>query len=55
MAKVKLPMQRTHHRACTLCEAGCGFGQGFHFYRPMDGETAAQALRTAYDFRGTGD
>ncbi|WP_307831422.1 putative bifunctional diguanylate cyclase/phosphodiesterase [Nucisporomicrobium flavum] len=45
----------TADQARGLAAMGCGFGQGFHFYRPMDGEAAAEALRTAYDFYGTGD
>ncbi|GAA2502911.1 putative bifunctional diguanylate cyclase/phosphodiesterase [Winogradskya humida] len=35
----------TAEQARVLADMGCGYGQGYHFYRPLDGAVAAEALR----------
>ncbi|MFI7599929.1 putative bifunctional diguanylate cyclase/phosphodiesterase [Actinoplanes sp. NPDC049681] len=42
----------TADQARILAAMGCGFGQGFHFCKPLHGRTAAQVLRRTY--RGVG-
>ncbi|AGL18016.1 bifunctional diguanylate cyclase/phosphodiesterase [Actinoplanes sp. N902-109] len=39
----------TAEQARELSAMGCGFGQGYHFYRPLDGPAAAAALRASAD------
>ncbi|MEV4642133.1 bifunctional diguanylate cyclase/phosphodiesterase [Actinoplanes sp. NPDC049548] len=38
----------TADQARILAAMGCGFGQGFHFCKPLHGRTAAQVLRRTY-------
>jgi diguanylate cyclase len=38
----------TAERARMLRDMGCGFGQGHHFYRPLDPAALATALRVAH-------